>query len=207
MPTAFHPAGILGLWILIVIGLQFSGWAICGSLALAIFLSAPKSLPRFLKTLYRNRFLLLALWLVIAYQTPGDLWHDFKFAPTDQGIHAAWLQTARLALMLAALTWLHNVLKADAFLLALYTLLKPLAFFHLKTERFIVRLALVLENFEKTPPKLSLSSWQEWLLDDDSQKNSTFTVENIEIQPIPWRLKDNFLILMAIFWIILLIVL
>ncbi len=203
MLAAFHPAGILGLWILIVIGLQFSGWIICGSLALAIFLSAPKIIPRFLKTLYRNRFLLIALWLVIAYQTPGDLWRNLQYAPTDQGIHSAWLQTLRFTLMLAALTWLHNVLKAEAFLLALYTLLKPLGFFKIKTERFIVRLALVLENFEQSPPKFSLFSWQEWLLFDDSQKNSALTVE---IQQMPWRFKDNLLILIAIFWLALLII-
>lgn len=200
---SFHPAGILGLWILVVLGLQFSGWVVCGSLALAFFLFTPTIIPRFFKSLWRNRFLLIALWLIIAYQTPGDIWNDLPLAPTDQGIYAAWLQTVRLALILVALTWLQTFLDQNAFVLALLTLLKPLQFFHIQTERFVVRLLLVLENFEQSPPKISLSSWQSWLLEDHFQKKSALTVE---IRSIPWRWRDNFLIFIGFFWIGLLII-
>ncbi len=196
----FHPAGILCLWLGLVIGVQFAGVFVCVFLIL-LFLSTVHPLiflKKWGKLLKRNLLLLLSLWLILAYQTPGDLWMDLPFAPTDQGILSAWLQTLRLFVIFAALVWLHEYFDFAQLSLALFTLLSPFSRCGIPTERFIARLLLVLENF-RNPPQFSLKTWRKWM-DDLPLNNKT----EITVPEIALNKKDFLLFFPAFLWFFLL---
>lgn len=195
---AFHPAGIVCLWLCWVIGIQFAGFFLCFLLLFFLFSTVNPFifLKKWSSLLKRNVFLFLSLWLILAYQTPGDLYFNLSFLPTEQGILLAWLQTLRLAVMLATLIWLNHLLNQTQFCLALWTLFKPLERLHIPVERFIVRLSIVLKNLEN-PPALSFQAWQEWLNQVPDNAPSTLNMAQTK-----WQKHDCWLFLPALLWMV-----
>jgi energy-coupling factor transporter transmembrane protein EcfT len=143
-----HPSCALIVWLAAVLALPALGYA--GSLALAaVLLLAGGGLPRpWWSTVRRARWLLLTLWLILAYNIPGEAFADLSWAPTYDGIAAANLHAVRLIVMLGCLAWLFHQLGRDGLVSAWGGLLQPCRALGLDTERLVVRLSLVLDNLQ-----------------------------------------------------------
>ena len=94
------------------------------------------------------RWLLLSVWLILAYGASGDALFDLTWMPTHEGVREATLHVARLVLMLGCLAWLFALLGNQGLLVALQSLLHPLSRFGLGSERLVVRLSLVMRNLQ-----------------------------------------------------------
>ena len=141
-----HPAAHLLIWLFIVLAVQaLSGVGLLG-LAVLIALVRPAMLPAWWGYIRRSRWLLLTLWLILAFNTPGDAWLDQAWAPTEQGLREASLQAARLVLMLGLLAGLFATLGRDGLVAALWGLCLPLRSLGIDTAPFVVRLSLVLDH-------------------------------------------------------------
>lgn len=153
-----HPTTVLIVWLLAVIGIQSAGYAVLGALGGALL--AAGTARRWAVYLGRARWLLLSLWLILAYHTPGEALFDSAWMPTWEGAGEASLHAARLIAMLGCLAWLFARLGRDELVSGLWGLLRPLRALRIDSERLVVRLALVLENLQETPEK---GAWKRML--------------------------------------------
>ncbi|MBS1189453.1 MAG: hypothetical protein H6R10_1245 [Rhodocyclaceae bacterium] len=180
-----HPASCLLSWLVAVVALQHLAWPAVLCLALAIMLSGKAVCRRWWILVRRARWLLLTLWLILAYGTPGEVWHDQPWAPTDAGIYEASLHAVRLVAMLGSLGWLFEALPRDRLMAGLWALMQPLRRFRVDADRMVVRLALVFDYLEQQPPK---GAWRQ-LLDDSRHGTGGRHVVRIELPR--WRGADT----------------
>jgi len=135
--------------------------------------------------LRRARFLLLSLWLIVAYNTPGEAWQDLMLAPTYEGIAEANLQALRLFVMLACLAALFAYLGRDGMVSALWGLLRPLRKLGADTARLVVRLTLVLDNLQSPPQP---GAWRQMLAAADGSSHGP---DILHVRLPSWRLLDT----------------
>lgn len=191
-PILLHPTAALIVWLAAVLAAQhlaYPGLAILAAMLLIACRGAGHAWWRYVS---RSRWLLLALWLILAYHTPGDAWREQSWAPTLEGIHEASLQAARLVIMLGALAWLFQQLGWAGMVQALWGLFRPVAGAGNGVERLVVRLSLVFSYLDRPADGLT---WRQMLagevpvLVDDS---ATIVVD------LPhWRLRDSVVVLVA----------
>ncbi len=155
-----HPSCALIVWLAAVLALPALGPA--GLLALAVLLSLSAGLCPWWKLLRRARWLLLTLWLILAYNVPGEALADLSWTPTYEGIAAANLHALRLMVMLGCLAWLFRRLGRDGLISALWGLLSPCRVIGLDTERLVVRLSLVLDQLQTEEAK-GQGAWRRML--------------------------------------------
>ena len=184
-----HPAATLIAWLLALFSLQFFGYFGIGLLGLFILISAPASIRAFLVFIWRARWLLLMLWIILAYNTPGEAFHDFAWAPTYEGLAEANLHAFRLLMILACLAWLFNRLGRDGLLSALWGLLLPFRFFGLDVERLLVRLSLVLERLQLPAEK---GAWRRLLI---AQPDFTQGPKVLHFSQPAWHLIDGVVVI------------
>lgn len=158
--TNLHPTTLLIGWLAAVLAIQFFAFPLILGAALAILFLARGALPAWWQYIFRARWLMLALWLVLAYGAAGDAMFDLDWAPTWEGISVASLQAMRLVVMLGCLAWLFNQLGRAGLVASLWGLLRPLSRWGLESDRLVVRLSLVLEHL-KTP--LEKGVWRHML--------------------------------------------
>jgi energy-coupling factor transporter transmembrane protein EcfT len=183
-----HPSSALILWLAAVLGVQFLGYAGLAVLCLGVLVLAPAAATRWLAYSRRARWLLLTLWLIIAFNTPGEAFNDLAWAPTYEGIAEANLQAVRLLAILACLAWVFVRLGHDGMVAGLWGLLQPLRMAGLDVERIVVRLSLVLENLQTPPAK---GEWKRMLAADPSAVEGR---EVLHLSLIPWALRDTLLV-------------
>lgn len=186
-----HPSCVLIVWLAAVLGVQFVGYAGLALLLLGVLLLVPAALFGWLAYVRRARWLLLTLWLILAYNTPGEALQDFLWAPTYEGIAGANMQAARLVAMLACLAWLFVSLRSDGMVSGLWCLLRPFRAVGLDTERLVVRLSLVLENLHTLQEK---GAWRRMLTVDASQPVGP---EVLCLDVLPWSARDTQMLLVA----------
>lgn len=167
-----------------MLSLQFLGHAGLGLLGLAIVLSAPEAARSWLGYVWRARWLLLMLWAILAYNTPGEAFFDLSWAPTYEGLAEANLHAVRLLLMLACLAWLFKRLGHEGLLGALWGLLLPLRRSGVDIERLLVRLSLVLENLQSPPEK---GAWKKMLV---SQPDFAHGPDVLQLSQPAWHALD-----------------
>jgi len=156
-----HPSCALILWLAAVLALPALSPAGALALAAALLLLAGGSLLRpWWKAIRRARWLLLTLWLILAWNTPGEAFADLSWMPTYEGIAAANLHALRLIVMLGGLAWLLHRLGRDGLVSALWGLLSPCRALGLDSERLVVRLSLVLDHLQTEPEK---GAWRRML--------------------------------------------
>lgn len=127
------------------LGLALVGWALV------------RHRPRFLKLLRRLRLLILVLFGVTLFMTPGAaLFPEWGLYPTTEGVHLALTQLIRLLGMLAAVTLLLDGTDRRALAAGCLALLQPLAGNAQWPERAVARLLLVFEYLESAPPPKNL---------------------------------------------------
>ncbi|MEN9481594.1 MAG: hypothetical protein RLZZ298_2989 [Pseudomonadota bacterium] len=170
-----------------MVAFQFLGYPFIVGGAMAILVFASSVLPRWRQFVNRARWLLLCLWLVLAYGVPGDALFDQEWAPTWEGVSAANLHVVRLVFMLGCLSWLFARLGNRGLVSALSGLLRPFEGRWLATDRLVVRLSLVLESL-KTP--LEKGAWRQ-MLDYQEKPNGP---EKLFISLPAWHLSDTLLV-------------
>lgn len=191
-PILLHPTAALIVWLAVVLAAQHLAYSGLAFLAVMLLIACRGAGRAWWRYVSRSRWLLLALWLILAYHTPGDAWLEQPWAPTLEGIHEASLQAARLVIMLGALAWLFQKLGRAGMVQALWGLFRPVAGAGNGVERLVVRLSLVFAYLDRPADGLS---WRQMLageapvLVDD--------VAAIVFELPPWHLKDTVVVLVA----------
>ncbi|PKO31195.1 MAG: hypothetical protein CVU34_17945 [Betaproteobacteria bacterium HGW-Betaproteobacteria-7] len=155
-----HPSCALIIWLASVLALQALGYGGVLLLAAGVLLLGGGVLRPWWGYVRRARWLLLTLWLILAYNVPGEAFEDYSWAPTYEGIADANLHALRLIVMLGCLAWLFHRLGRDGLVSALWGLLRPCRAIGLDTERLVVRLSLVLDNLQTPQEK---GAWRNML--------------------------------------------
>ena len=187
-----HPTTLLISWLAAVLAIQFFGSTLLLCAVLAIVVLAHRVLPAWWRYVFRARWLILALWLILAYGAPGDALFDLDWAPTWEGVSAGNLQALRLILMLGCLAWLFDQLGRSGLIASLWGLLRPLEGWGLESERLVVRLSLVLEHL-KMP--LEKSAWRHMLHDQPLPGGP----ETLRISLPKWRTFDTLTVTVVLF--------
>ncbi len=184
-----HPSTALLVTLIAIVVIQFLGMAGLVSVSVLLLLTIKKSATGWWQLVRRMRWLLLSVWLILAYGVPGDAVFDLTWMPTHEGVAEATLHVARLMLMLGCLAWLFSLLGKQGLLVALHTLLHPLARYGVASERLVVRLALVMQNLQAEMPK---GAWRK-MLDGDPVHGGGPKTLRIEMKP--WRSVDYLILL------------
>lgn len=145
------------------------------AMVLALMLARERSL----RLLRRIRFLLLAVLVLFAWFTPGEvLLMDFpRLSPTREGLRLALDHAARLLTVVAALAVLLQFLPVPRLVGGLYALCRPFGVIGLSAERLAVRLLLVLRHVE-TSDRAALRHWRHWLSEEPAESgNETLHLE------------------------------
>lgn len=173
MNRARHPAVSVTAGFFLILWLQRSeGGLLRGLFALVLLLAvwlAPRELWRSVR---RLRFVFLALFVIFVWQTPGTLVFPSlaNWSPSFDGLRLFIDQGLRLAGVVAVVSILLARLNPDDWLSSLSVLLEPLRLLRVPSERFVVRLRLVLEyagqreldwrQVIREPGKERLPAWQ-----------------------------------------------
>jgi energy-coupling factor transporter transmembrane protein EcfT len=156
MESELQPSTRIALWIMLAVGLygmQRPGLALLTATVAGLVVMTGSTRDVW-KGLFRARILLLAMFLIYAFTTPGDsLWLPAgRYSPSKDGIQSGTIQAWRLAIMLASLAVLLTSCSRQALLGGIYHLLKPLASLGINPERIAVRIWLTLYYAENMPP-------------------------------------------------------
>ncbi|MBU2450226.1 MAG: hypothetical protein KJ960_13125 [Gammaproteobacteria bacterium] len=176
------------IWLAAVVSVQFVGYAAMLLLIAGALLLTPALAGRWSAYVWRARWLLLTLWLILAYNTPGEALLDMSWVPTFEGMAEANLQAARLVTMLACLAWLFRCLGHEGMIAGLWGLLQPVRALGFDVERVVVRLSLVLENLQEPPEK---GAWKQMLADQPSVSAGQ---ESLHLSLAPWHMRDSLLV-------------
>ncbi len=192
-----HPAVLIFLWACITISMQLlhvAGLLLAGVPLLVV--ACALSAGHFLTLLRRTRWIMLPLFFIYAYATPGNaVWAILgQFSPSYEGLLDGLLQLCRLTVTLAGLAILLSKLSQQQLISGLHTLAYPLRYIGLPRERLAVRLALTLHYAEST----MLDTTANWrsaignlLTPVEIKQNS------IELHFIPFTLRDGLLLVMG----------
>ena len=184
-----HPSTALLVTLIAIVVIQFLGMAGLVSVSVLLLLTIKKSATGWWQLVRRMRWLLLSVWLILAYGVPGDAVFDLAWMPTHEGVAEATLHVARLMLMLGCLAWLFSLLGKQGLLVALHTLLHPLARYGVASERLVVRLTLVMQNLQAEMPK---GKWRKML---DGEPVHGGGPETLRFEMTSWRLVDYLIFL------------
>jgi energy-coupling factor transporter transmembrane protein EcfT len=181
---ALHPAARILFWGLLAIGVQaLPGLPVAIALLALLLLSGGFRL-RWYQLVRRARWLLLSLWLIMAYGLPGDGIGGFSWLPPALGVAEASLHVARLLLLLGTLAGLLAAASHNGLMRGLWGLFAPLRGIGFPAERSVARLALVLEYCEKAPPG---HGWRQWL---EGVKLPDEETASISVELPAWRPFD-----------------
>lgn len=145
----FHPASLLLLWFTFLLAYSVrSGAVLAGSCLVVIvwaFFSAGLHLRRLLR---RSIWLMLTLFVVFFWMTPGTPLSLMPFASVE-GLHLAVMQSARVLLAIASLALVLQYLSRADLVAGMYFFLLPLSRIGVPAKRLAVRLMLTLEEVER----------------------------------------------------------
>jgi energy-coupling factor transporter transmembrane protein EcfT len=179
---ALHPTTRLLLWLLFLVAVQLlSGYALA-VVILLMPLCGTAVLKRGWLLVRRARWLLLSLFVILAWGSAGEPLWDADLAPTQEGLNDALIHLGRLLLVLLAVAALLEKMSIPDLFAASHTLFGPLRRLGLDPDRGIVRLMLVLRYVEKLPrPR----DWRSLL-----EVPVTTVSETIEVNCPPLRWYD-----------------
>jgi len=186
-----HPSALLLAWLITVLLVQCVGYSGLTILAIALLLQ-PTLWAAWWAYVRRSRWLLFSLWLILAYNTPGEAWLDWPWAPTLEGMAQAHLHGLRLLLMLGCLAWLFARLGSQGLLGGLWGLLRGWRRLGIDTERLVVRVALVLGHLATST--VDRGNWRQMLARMPDAHLGTSTVQ---IEQVAWRTRDAIVVITA----------
>jgi energy-coupling factor transport system permease protein len=163
------PAALLLAWMVALAGLVAAPWPHILGVALAILLLAVLLAANvLLRLLRRTRWLLLTVFVLFAWMTPGMPVPALPGASLD-GLLQGAEQLSRLLVSLAMVAILLGRMSIDHLLVACHGLLRPLHHLGLNIDRFILRLALTLRQIDRPDEGFPAT---------------------ISLQAPPWRFRD-----------------
>jgi len=184
--VSLHPSAALLVCLIAIVVIQFLGWLGLALVFPVLLLATRKSISGWWHLLRRMRWLLLSVWLILAYGASGDALYDVAWLPTHEGARDATLHVARIGLMLGCLAWLFASLGNHGLLVALQSLLHPLSRLGLASERFVVRLSLVMQNLQVDLPK---GAWRNMVKGSGSDWGGP---ETLRFEAPAWSANDSF---------------
>lgn len=190
--TNLHPTTLLIGWLAAVLAVQFFALPLILVALLTLLFLARGALAAWWQYVFRARWLMLALWLVLAYGAAGEAMFDVEWAPTWEGAALASLQAMRLILMLGCLAWLFHQLGRSGLVASLWGLLRPLSCWGIESDRLVVRLSLVLEHL-KTP--LEKGVWRYMLQHQPLPEGP----ENLLVRVQKWKTIDTLTVTFVLF--------
>lgn len=144
-----HPVSLILLWLALLVAATPRNGALLASVCLILVIWAGVSAPTHLRRLLRrSRWLLLTLFILFAWMTPGTPLYWLPGASIE-GVHLAAENAARLVLALVALALVLQALPSIELVAGIRSLLAPLDLLGLPRDRIAVRLALTLEEVEQ----------------------------------------------------------
>lgn len=189
-----HPATLFLAWIALVLALQrlpLPMLSVAVALALAFAFALARGRIRIL--LRRTRWLMLSIFLLFAFATPGER----LFAPfgamgiTWDGLVQAGEHLSHLVLMLSTLALLHERLGTDGMVTGLHALLRPLSLWRNLRERIVVRLMLVLDHVESGGGVAR--GWRFWLDEAATEAGP----DRLTLATVQWGWADALCLLAA----------
>lgn len=181
---ALHPGVRLSSWLAALFVIQcLDGSSLPFFLLPFVFLGRSVWL-RAMRLCWRTRWLLLTLFTVFSLGVPGEPLWQAGLAPSVEGLREAGTHLGRLLLVLCVVAALLETLPTADLLAALHCLLAPLRKAGCDSERFVVRLSLVLRYVEQWPKP------RDWRVLLDAPQNPPSN-EPIRLQMTPLRAGDR----------------
>lgn len=151
----FHPAVSISSWLIFAVAVELSSphqlpWL---ALAAGLLIFQHVAWQRFVRLLWKAKWLWFALVLLYAFTLPGVYVWQGAYSPTYEGMQAGGLRVARLVLLLAALARLLAEFSPPQLAGGLYLLAKPMDWLNFDRRALAVRLALTLEHVDGQPKK------------------------------------------------------
>lgn len=145
----FHPASLILLWLGFLLTFSVRSGVVlilsCFVVTVWAFLSAA---PHLRRLLLRSIWLMLTLFVVFFWMTPGTPLSLMPFASVE-GLHLAVMQSARVLLAIASLALVLQYLSRADLVAGMYFFLLPLSHIGVPAKRLAVRLMLTLEEVER----------------------------------------------------------
>ncbi len=185
-----HPSAAVFLWFAAVLAVQYLAYPGLLLISACLLLIPGVARPWFAFT-RRARWLLLSLWLILAYHTPGEAYADIAWAPTYEGMAEANVHALRLIVMLGCLSCLFSRLGREGLLAGLAGLLLPASRLGFDGERLVVRLSLVLERLQQPQEK---GAWRK-VLSAGGEMHDGPNVLSLQTQA--WLRRDSLLVLLS----------
>ena len=148
---SFHPTTRLLVWLALLIGVQALSGAALASAFVLLPLGGARVLRRGARLIWRARWLLASLLLILSWGVAGEPLWPGALAPTVEGLREALTHFGRLLLVLFAVAAFLEAMPLPDLLAATHTLLGPLRHLGLDPDRGVVRLMLVLRYVETLP--------------------------------------------------------
>lgn len=189
-----HPTTLLFIWFSFVLaGQSLVAWHILLTLLLlAVF---GESVRQDWKRLaWSTRWLIVSLFVVFAWGEAGEPAWQGALAPTREGLATAMTHVARLLLVLMAVAVLRRWMPLPDLLRGLHRLLQPFRRCRVDSDRFLVRLLLVLRQVDQMPA--NLRDWRS-LLTQQERVGGHAGGEVIELADSPLSCLDYLAILLA----------
>lgn len=188
-----HPAVQIYVWFCLTLATQMlDAYALIAVAGILIVLSFRICAARFFFLLRRTRWILLSVFLIYAYTSPGEvLWpHLGVFSPVTDGLVYGLKQLLHLLAALAGLSILLTLLSQTQLIAGLYTLCRPLSLLGVSRERFAVRLALTL-RYAESAVNDTASNWRGSI--EQLLAPLPLTGGDIELQRVPFTRRDGLL--------------
>ncbi|AWI80233.1 hypothetical protein CEW87_13190 [Parazoarcus communis] len=163
-----HAGLILLLWVAGVASVQLASGALLAALvAGTLLLVIVFARMRGVRLIRRVRVLLLAIFVLFAWFTPGEaLVSAFPvLSPTREGLTLALVHAGRLLVVVCCVALLLERLSPDRLVSGLYALCRPGAVLGLSAQRVALRLLLVLRYVDDA--RGGRHEWKQWLLATD----------------------------------------
>lgn len=192
----FHPAALLLAWGGLALALQWAGpFASLGMALLGLAVAQRYAPQRSRNLLRRSRWLLLSLFVLFLFFTPGEYFEGpfGTLGMTREGLTHGGEQLGRLLALLMSLALLHEHIGTQGLLVGFHWLLGPFAW----RDATVVRLMLVFEYVDHHPG----GNWREWL---SASCDEGSTSEMLALRRQPLQAQDWALLLMVgvLLWVL-----
>lgn len=190
----FHPAVSILSWLFFALAIELASPSqlLWFAFMAAFLLARRQAAQRFVRLLWKARWLWLALVLLYAWTVPGTLVWPSDYSPSREGLQAGLIRVARLVLLLAALARLLSEFSPQQLAGGIYLLAKPLAWLGLDRRALAVRLALTLEYMEHPP------QGRNWLDELKSPLDVAAGPDEILLSVAQAGLRDTLLLVAAV---------
>jgi len=149
--------------------------------------------------LMRTRWLIVSLIVIFALATPGVYLLPALggLGPTEEGVRQGIEHLMRLLFVLATLAVLLQMTGVEGLVAGLHGLILPLAWIGLDRGRVAMRLLLVLQYVEQSPPS---RHWREWLEGADAgQETRQVSLRRIRLSSIDYAVLTGLTLAVLVF--------